>query len=547
MEAIQDPRGIRVSPQAGSSNKNLPAGNASAAQLLQRMSTAFLVNALSVPLLGAVNLATTAVVARYLGLALYGTYAILLAAVSTLTVVLDFGIESSLQKIYPLAAAEVPGTLASYVRKFALVRLATFAGLVFVALAAPKLLSFTALNGIGARWVFPVVILTGAALIQGPFSQLLYAFFKRFCTAAICTAAATVQLGMSAAAVIGGFGLAGVITAQLITAILSLGAYWVFAVRELRCAEASGSTAVVNQPAAGRMPATLRDCMTIYVEKMSKYFAGAAFGILLTGSLLSRRDAALFAIATQLTARFVTVIHAPLNGLIVPLFAHTTASGDEQRMAATYARICRVLILLLIPLGCALIGCAPQVLELLYGAGFKAATLPFQLVVISMFAEAILYSSAWNYLFVKGIPKLLQLSRAILIIGTPPSALLGAKFGIIGPVVCTRVPSLLSILVLMLAVRRAVSITLPWRFLGRVSIPGVVAAGVGWGCAISTGAGALSMFILYWITFPIVFGVGFHFMGGLDPADRALLKRISRGPFQGAVNWFWQLRTAVFG
>lgn len=446
-------------------------------KLAGQASQAVIWNMLFLPAKLLADIAVTLLQLNVLSFAAFGVLTIIRAGVNLLGTWIDLGIERALPKFIP----EVQRSHGRAGVRWLLLRviLVKLAMLVFVAIGLwllrdnfvqylrgqvlnvqrlpveeqTRLLAQIDQNG----WFFIVAVLLLLTLgaCYDVLMAYLISYFKQRAWNSIGLANTLAQPLLIGAAVLLGWHVTGVILAMVITAVLGvvLAAWQVW-----RVARADAQATTMSAPPERLVRRFVPYASLSYMFNLSDIAASSVFVILFLSGL---EQAAVLAVAANLTRQILTYLYMPMQGLQVPLFTRARA-GEGATLPGAYAAVCRLLLLLLVP-GAVGLAVLAQPLVLAQYPQYLAAVPVIVLLTPLLFAESLLATSQ-NALMVSERYPPIVLSRMLAFGSIPLAFVLVPRYGVIGAALAIGGARVLAGFVVFVAGQHDLKLRFPWQF-----------------------------------------------------------------------------------
>jgi O-antigen/teichoic acid export membrane protein len=439
--------------------------------LLKQASRAAFWNAVMLPVLSVLNLAFAVLIRRRFGL-FSGVYDVLMGLMQAVLRYSALGIPTSLTKLLPdVGATRGASGLRKFLWRAALVR--------FVALGAcvaalwlfrgPLVVHFK----LGADGVLYLQLVTGLMIGRAVIeltAKVLNTFFAQIWTNGLALLQAVLDIALVAAALLLGYGMAGVLSALAmsagVVAILSIGC----AVVRVRRIDERGlkerQTALAD--AENALPARARFTLFTYIFELSLLFVGMGFAAPALAKVLTPADVALFGVAFRLSIMSVGLVVTGFRGLYRPLFARLRLRDDLGQLQHAFTVVTKAQLVLLLPAGVGLVIMCGDYIPLLFGVEFLPAVQIAWVLVAFMYAE-----TAFNLpviiLSVDEQYRAVFVSQSVMVLAAPFFLLAAATVGLVGAGVVFGVARLASALCAYAYCRARYGIRFPWGFAGRVA------------------------------------------------------------------------------
>jgi len=452
-----------------------------------QVSRAVIWNTLFVPFRMLAEVTATFVKLTVLPLESYGLLALVSGASSGLGIGIDLGTTRALPKYIP--ETNRSGGPRATMRLLLAVLGAQIAVLLVVAVALVLLRAdyLTMLDGMiladgrlkpdaqatlllfvrGYGWLLIAMILI--LLLLGIGFDILMAylnsFFKQRAWNSITLVAGLLLPLLSAAAVLAGWGIMGVLVAMVLAPAVAVAlASW----QVLRLHRAIA--ALPQSPDNGRVlpPGFVRYCGVSLLMTLTDFLASKSFVVFLAHSI---SDAALLWAGASVVSMVLGYLYTPMVGVQVPLFTRVRA-GEGGTLLGAYQSLVRLQVLLLLPGAVGLLLLARPVFALVIPKYIAAAPLVWVLAPC-LFLESLL-TTAHNALIVYERFRIIVISRLLTLIGVPLVLLLSPTLGILGAALAFGLARVVAGSWVTASGYRLLGLRWPWRFTMRV----VLASGV---------------------------------------------------------------------
>jgi O-antigen/teichoic acid export membrane protein len=501
--------------------------------LARRVSRAVLWNALLVPLTGLVALASSVVVVRSLGQERYADYALVLAAITSLTTYGDLGLSYTIPKFVPELERR-GGTQA--VRAFIAAVLGLKA-LLYLFVALPMLLAPHWLFGFFqlADQPWPVYAGIAAVTLLEATAPVLHYFlstlFEQKWTNTTKFVVSTLEPLLVILAALAGGGLAGIVAAMAAARGVRLGML-LWASRRALAMPAAGDvgTGEPESPAVHRGAVlTVRRFVAFslfaYLDKLSSYFNSPAFVLVVLALYLGDREVALFSLATSFLVRVMNFALSPFTGIVMPLLTTAFASGDRTLPQRSFVLSSKAVALFAVPAATLLFGLAGQALPILYGPQFAPAAELVQALTVLLLAEYVLSSGLVSSFLAAERYRDVIAARLVLFGSIPLLFLVVPRLGLFGATLLYGSARLVSGLLFLWLAHRRFGFTVPAQFttrlLGAAAVSGGVLAVLA--AALPRGYPVLAALTILGVA---LFAACWKALGGLEQTDRELLYQL---------------------
>ncbi|PDV96921.1 lipopolysaccharide biosynthesis protein [Candidatus Chloroploca asiatica] len=384
--------------------------------------------------------------------------------------------------------------------------------------------------------IVAVVVLLFLGVCYDMLMAYLASFFRQRAWNSIDLAARLLPPLLSAAALLAGWDILGVLLAMLIapTLVVISGLWRVVALwREedrVRPEAAGGTREPVSLRAA--LPAGfVRYSGVSFLMTITDFVAGAGFAIFLAQDV---SDVALLWAGTSLVRMALSYLYTPMVGVQVPLFTRVRA-GEGGTVNGAYQSLVRLQVLLMVPGGVGLVLLTAPALKVLSPQYLDAAPIVWVLVPC-LFLECLL-TTAHNALIVHEKLGIIIMSRLLTLIVIVPMALwLPPILGITGVALAFGSARVAAGFWATASGYRLLGLRWPWNFTLRVSLAtGAMGAGLllmrDWLPIPADDATiATRLWLGLWVLAVVVagaalFAVVLRLTGGLDPQDRRQLEQ----------------------
>ncbi len=237
-------------------------------------------------------------------------------------------------------------------------------------------------------------------------------------------------------------------------------------------------------------------------------------------------DLAELEVSWNQVALLITYLLWPLRGVYVPVFAELAARGDLAGVRNVYARITRLLWLLLVPAQIGLLLVVPGLFALILPDRYTQAVPVAQVLVLFLFNESLLSIPHVLMMVFEAYPAVV-LSRLFPLLAAGLLLWKGAGMAVVHVAWVLGAGRLLARFFLLLYAHRRLNLAYPWTFAGRIlAASGLMALPVAllgravpvetpWLPFAQAGVGALTFFL------------AFRRLGGLDREDVEWIARRS--------------------
>jgi O-antigen/teichoic acid export membrane protein len=321
----------------------------------------------------------------------------------------------------------------------------------------------------GSGWLLIAMILL--LLLLGIGFDILMAylnsFFKQRAWNSITLVAGLLLPLLSAAAVLAGWGITGVLVAMVIAPAIAVAlASW----QVLRLHRAI--VALPQSPDNGRVlpPGFVRYCGVSLLMTLTDFLASKSFVVFLARSI---SDAALLWAGASVVSMVLGYLYTPMVGVQVPLFTRVRA-GEGGTLLGAYQSLVRLQVLLLLPGAVGLLLLARPVFALVIPKYVAAAPLVWVLAPC-LFLESLL-TTAHNALIVYERFRIIVISRLLTLIGVPLVLLLSPTLGILGAALAFGLARIVAGMWVTASGYRLLGLRWPWRFTLRVALASGVMA-----------------------------------------------------------------------
>jgi O-antigen/teichoic acid export membrane protein len=368
--------------------------------------------------------------------------------------------------------------------------------------------------------------------------QFLTAYFKQRAWNLITIVVTLLQPALIITLLLPGWGLSGVLLGLCLTPVVAL----LLATQQARRAATAvppATAAVAGDPAL--LPRFARFAGMSWLVQLSGWFYDVQFlTFVLFGLGMRLEQVAVLAFAYKFAKDYLGYAYMPFSGVVTPLLARIRGRDDPAALHEAAAALTRLFGLMLLPAGMALAALTPRLLALLYPAYTETVTL-IAILIAGTFLESLL-SVPHNVLMVYERYRPVLVARALALVSVPLLVVLVPGFGLVGAALAVAVARVVSRLATVVALRRVLGVTLPWRALARnaaaslaMVVPLALLAQV-W--PLPASAAGLDGKLLAAASLAVLgvlalagYLLALRWSGGIDPADRARLLGL-RVPFR---------------
>lgn len=332
-------------------------------------------NFVTIAINAAASLLLTAVIARWLAPAGMGVYSLVMWLLATAGILVNLGTVTTTMKYVAEALGrddreEAGGVLAEGLAQIGWNGVIVTAGWL---VATPWLAGAYGHHGLG--WVLPLAAL---AIVPSAAMALLVAAcqgLQRYDHVALGTAgwAAALVAGTAASLALG-LGIAGLVVAQAIAALLACALY-------LRFLAAWHPGWWRLRMAAARRDALRRYGGTLMVLILLDAIVWQRSGVFFLGLWEPAAEVAYYAMAYALAQMAMRMIPGTLVGLLIPSMSRSFGAGDLTQVAEIYRAACRWMAVLAVPVAVGGALLAPALVEVLYGRGYLPMAAPLALML----------------------------------------------------------------------------------------------------------------------------------------------------------------------
>ena len=297
---------------------------------------------------------------------------------------------------------------------------------------------------LGADGVLYLQLLAGLVVARAVIelaAKVLNTFFAQAWTNGLALLQAALDIALIVAALFLGYGMAGVLSALVISAgfvaIVSIGCVVVRVGRIDERGLEERRTAIAD--AENALPARARFTLFTYIFELSLLFVGMGFAAPALAIVLGPEDVALFGVAFRLSIMSVGLVVTGFRGLYRPLFARLRLRDDLEQLQRAFTTVAKAQLVLLLPAGIGLVVMCGDYIPLLFGVEFLPAVRVSWVLVTFMYAE-----TAFNLpviiLSVDEQYRAVFVSQSVMILAAPLFVLAAATVGSSGPARCSVSP-----------------------------------------------------------------------------------------------------------
>jgi O-antigen/teichoic acid export membrane protein len=476
-------------------------------------------NLVLVPLASATGLAATVVVSHLLAIAEVGLYAIAIGVRTAVQYFADLGTGSASVRLFAemheYGAREQ--ALALY-RRLLLARVSVVAVIGITILVIPHTVSH-ALGLRGDEHYF--LVFTGAIAAAEMTATLGYyaltALYAQKAANVVTLVAGVAQPTLVIAAAVLDLGLPGILTAVFLTSALRAISWNTLAVRRLR-----------RMPAGdGRLPHVRRTLTTVSAAsvtwKAGVWLNSRSFLSLLAAGTRGRAEIASFGLANDLVQQGLSVLVAPVSGVLLPLLARSKA--DAARTRRIFEAVGRLVALVFLPWTALLLILAPVLVPLVLGSRYPDALTYTYLLAPAFALEFMLTVPAQPLVLADD-----RLVRPFLVlrVATVLAAaayLLQAHVALVVVVAYMVAVRIIATVALHVIIHRRVGLSLDWAWTGRFALVVATAAGIGLLLRAAV-TGTIAQVVLCTLEIVVVCALGLRAFRLLRADDRAIVTRV---------------------
>jgi O-antigen/teichoic acid export membrane protein len=295
----------------------------------------------------------------------------------------------------------------------------------------------------------------------------LNSFFKQRAWNSITLIAGLLLPLLSAAAVLAGWGIMGVLVAMVVAPAVAVAlAGW----QVLRLHRAITALPQSSDNGGVLPPGFVRYCGVSLLMTLTDFLASKSFVVFLARSI---SDAALLWAGASVVSMVLGYLYTPMVGVQVPLFTRVRA-GEGGTLLGAYQSLVRLQVLLLLPGAVGLLLLARPVFALVIPKYISAAPLVWVLAPC-LFLESLL-TTAHNALIVYERFRIIVISRVLTLIGVPLVLLLSPALGIFGAALAFGLARVVAGMWVTASGYRLLGLRWPWRFTLRVALASGVMA-----------------------------------------------------------------------
>lgn len=399
------------------------------------------------------------------------------------------------------------------------------------------------LQNYGGFVLLAILLLLFLGVCYDMCTAYLSSFFRQGAWNGVDLAARLLPPLLSAAAILAGYDIAGVLAAMVLApAIAVLFALW-HVLRLWREAaplattggEAMDWVALLRRPHSllGWLPAGfVRYCSVSFLMTLTDFIASAGFAIFLADDV---GDVALIWAGTSLVRMALAYLYTPMVGVQVPLFTRVRA-GEGGTLAGAYQSLLRLQVLLLVPGGVGLMLLAQPALAVISPL-YLDATVLVLILVPALFIESML-TTAHNALIVYEHLRIIIVARLLTLVVIVPLAIwLPPLLGVVGVVLAFGAARLAAGFWVTGSGMRLLGLRWPWRFTVRVLLATALMALAVLGLRMLLPAADADLSIIQRLfkalglfavagAGGLVFLLALRLSGGLDPRDREQLAKL---------------------
>jgi O-antigen/teichoic acid export membrane protein len=404
------------------------------------------------------------------------------------------------------------------------------------------------LQNYGGFVLSAIVLLLFLGVCYDMCTAYLSSFFRQGAWNTVDLAARLLPPLLSAAAILAGYDIAGVLAALVLASSIAVALALWYVLRLW------GEVAQQTEPGAVTSdgvrtlhdwlpPGFVRYCGVSFLMTTTDFIASAGFAIFLADDV---GDVALIWAGTSLVRMALAYLYMPMVGVQVPLFTRVRA-GEGGSLSGAYQSLLRLQVLLLVPGGVGLILLAEPALAVISPL-YLDATILVWILVPALFIESML-TTAHNALIVYEHLQIIVVARLLTLVVIVPLAIwLPPLFGVVGVVLAFGMARLAAGFWVTGSGMRLLRLRWPWRFTWRVLLATALmaAAVLGLRLLLPMSSADLSIMQRLFKTMgllgvagggTLVFLLALRLSGGLEPQDREQLAKLKL-PFK---QWLFKL------
>lgn len=504
--------------------------------LPERAGRAAVWNVLALGTLAVLTFATGILIARTLSKEEYAAYGLFVALVAGILAAVDLGLSASVPKFAAAASAE--GGRRGLVRLLALmagIKLALLGLLgVLVFVAGGPVARFLGIpEGVPTGFLAAVLAIACLDLLAEVFQQGLATVFAQGTLSGIRVAESITLSGLTIALVLLGRGVEGILWAfagaSTLKLLLSAGGLGL-RIRSLR-------TDLTPSPLAPVLPRLARHAATFYAAKWGAYLAGPAFAVVVLRKTCGHEVVADFSLAADLAFRILELAIAPVNSLLLPIFAHLVLAPDRGPVRRAFGALMKVYGIVLLPAAAGLGVLAPLLFRVLYTERYADAAAYFQVLYGLVSLDIVFYSVASSAMISAERYGAFLCSRAPIVLAAVGAVVLVPAIGPLATVAVLAGSRVVAVALLVRSARRLIEAQVPAGFMLRQGAIAAVAAALLWAGvrALPSSAWVLAAAIP---AYAIVVLGALKATGGIGAEDRAALADM-RIPFKRVLLWLF--------
>ncbi|MEK7865291.1 MAG: oligosaccharide flippase family protein [Planctomycetota bacterium] len=504
--------------------------------LPERAGRAAIWNVLALGTLAVLTFATGILIARTLSKAEYAAYGLFsIALLPGLLAVIDLGLSASVPKF--AAAASREGGRQGLLRLLALmagIKLALLAVVgTFVLLAGDPVARFLGIpEGVPQGFLAAVIGIACLELLAEVSQQGLATLFAQGTVSAIRVVESVSLSGLLIAFILLGKGVEGILWAFATASFLKL----ILSASGLAVHIRSLPAGLVPQPLTPVLPRLARHAATFYAAKWSGYLAGP-FAALLLGRSFGGAVVADYSLATDLSARILELAIAPVNSLLLPIFAHLLLAPDRGPVRRAFSVLIKVYAIVLLPAAAGLVVLAPLLFRVLYTERYADAAAYFQVLYGLVSLDIVFYSVASSAMITAERYGAFLLSRVPILLAAVAAIVLVPVIGPLATVAVLAGSRVVAVALLVRSARRLLDASVPAGFVLRQAAIAAVFAAILWAAIRPLPSSPWVLAAAIPVYAVVVLGA-LKATGGIGAEDRAALAEM-RLPFKRVLLWLF--------
>ncbi|MBF0344347.1 MAG: oligosaccharide flippase family protein [Nitrospirae bacterium] len=218
------------------------------------------------------------------------------------------------------------------------------------------------------------------------------------------------------------------------------------------------------------IPRFIKNSVNIYLDKISTTLISTSFLIIIITPFFSKNDIAFLSLACDFVSKTLAFMLFPVNGLILPVFAHTYAYKQHDGLSDIYHRTVKYCGLLFAIMAGFIMINSQYIITILYTSRYAASIIYVNLLVPMLFAEQVVVLSTVPVFYVRETYKMYWINRAFIIfwVACFTLSVMQIKLSILSVLILYGLIKLLNIVSLSYYSHTINKMALPWRLYAKI-------------------------------------------------------------------------------